>query len=221
MSNNNENVKLTAREIAAAFDTNAGPTVPAILTVEEAAALLRVPIKTIYDWSSRGLLKGCCRKVGKHLRFFRDRLLLKVFNEGLSCTWNLSNHATNPKLIGDVVRIFLKGPTWWANCQVNGRQRRRSLRTTSKKEARRRALLLEADILRGTLPNEGHAGSVASTIEAYRSYLKAENRASKTLVKYNGVLNRVHETGRISEGQDDGRHRLEIRRRLPQAKDRG
>ncbi len=94
--------------------------------------------------------------------------------------------------IGDLVRIFLKGNTWWANCQVNGRQRRRSLHTTSKKEARRRALLLEADLLRGKLPSEGHAGSVASTIEAYRSYLKSEKRAPKTLVKYNGVLNRLH-----------------------------
>lgn len=78
------NLRLTPREIAAAFETNAGPTVPVILTVEEAAALLRVPIATIYDWNSRGLLKGCCRKVGKHVRFFRDRLLQKVFNEGLN-----------------------------------------------------------------------------------------------------------------------------------------
>ncbi len=83
MKANDDNLKLTPREIAAAFETNAGPTVPVILTVEEAADLLRVPTKTIYDWSSRGLLKGCCRKVGKHLRFFRDRLLQKVFNEGL------------------------------------------------------------------------------------------------------------------------------------------
>jgi len=83
MKTNDDNLKLTPREIAAAFETNAGPIVPVILTVEEAAALLRVPEKTIYDWSSRGLLKGCCRRDGKHLRFFRDRLLQKVFNEGL------------------------------------------------------------------------------------------------------------------------------------------
>jgi integrase len=93
--------------------------------------------------------------------------------------------------IGDIVRIFLKGKTWWANFQVNGRQRRQSLHTSSKKEGRRRALLLEADLLRGNPPSEGHAGSVASTIEGYRSYLKAEKRAPKTLVKYNGVLNRL------------------------------
>jgi excisionase family DNA binding protein len=58
-------------------------TIPPVLTVDEAAALLRVPKQTIYDWSARGLLKGCGRKVGKHLRLFRDRLLQRVFNEGL------------------------------------------------------------------------------------------------------------------------------------------
>ncbi len=93
--------------------------------------------------------------------------------------------------IGDIVRIFLKGDAWWANYQVNRRQRRRSLHTTSKKEARRRALLLEADILRGQLQHEGKAGGIGSTVEAYRSYLKTEKRAHKTLVKYNAVLDRV------------------------------
>jgi excisionase family DNA binding protein len=83
MATNDENLRLSAREIAAACDTNAGPAIPVVLTVDEAAALLRVSKETIYDWSSRGLLKGCCRKVGKHLRFFRDRLLQKVFNEGI------------------------------------------------------------------------------------------------------------------------------------------
>jgi excisionase family DNA binding protein len=83
MATNDENLHLTAREIAAAFDTNAGPVVPVVLTVEEAAGLLRVPEGTVYDWSSRGLLKGCCHKVGKHLRFFRDRLIQKAFNEGI------------------------------------------------------------------------------------------------------------------------------------------
>jgi hypothetical protein len=35
------------------------------------AALLQLPRHTIYGWQSRGLPRGCCRKVGKHLRFFR------------------------------------------------------------------------------------------------------------------------------------------------------
>jgi len=55
----------------------------AILTVDQAAGLLQIPPSTIYDWSSRGLLRGCSRRIGKHLRIFRDRLLHKVFCEGL------------------------------------------------------------------------------------------------------------------------------------------
>jgi integrase len=97
------------------------------------------------------------------------------------------------ELIGDVVRIFLKGNLWWANYQINGRQRRQSLRTASKKEARRRALLLEADILRGQLRPESKASGIGTTVEAYRCYLKTEKRAPKTLVKYNKVLDRVQQ----------------------------
>jgi excisionase family DNA binding protein len=55
-----------------------------VLTVDQAADLMQVPKKTIYDWSSRGLLRGCGRKVGKHLRIFRDKFLLHIFNEGLN-----------------------------------------------------------------------------------------------------------------------------------------
>lgn len=59
---------------------------PPILSIDQAAELLQVPKQTIYDWKSRGLLDGCCRKVGKHLRFLRDRLLLKAFNDGINPT---------------------------------------------------------------------------------------------------------------------------------------
>jgi excisionase family DNA binding protein len=79
-----ENLRLTPREIAAAFDHAQGTTTPVILTIDEAAELLRVPKATLYDWRSRGLLTGCCRRVGKHLRFYRDRLIQRVFNEGIN-----------------------------------------------------------------------------------------------------------------------------------------
>lgn len=79
-----EGLDLTAKELANTFaDPHCAAKYPPILTIEEAANLLRLPKATLYDWKSRGLLKGCCRKVGKHLRFFRDRFLLQVFNEGL------------------------------------------------------------------------------------------------------------------------------------------
>jgi excisionase family DNA binding protein len=84
MATDEESLRLSPREIAAAFDGTNGTSAPAVLTVDEAAALLRVPKATLYDWRSRGLLAGCCRKVGKHLRFFRDRLIQKVFNDGIN-----------------------------------------------------------------------------------------------------------------------------------------
>jgi excisionase family DNA binding protein len=78
-------LRLSAEEIHRVFsDPKWAEAYPPILTVDQAASLLGVPKATIYDWSSRGRFSGCARRLGKHLRFFRDRLLLQVFNEGLS-----------------------------------------------------------------------------------------------------------------------------------------
>ncbi len=75
---------LTAKEVVAMFtDPAEAAKFPPVLTVEEAAQLVRVPTQTVYGWSSQGLLKGCSRKVGRHLRILRDKFVLKVFNEGL------------------------------------------------------------------------------------------------------------------------------------------
>ena len=64
-------------------DPNWAGAFPPLLSVDQAARLLQMPKATVYNWSSRGLLKGCSRKVGKHLRLFRDRLVMKIFNQGL------------------------------------------------------------------------------------------------------------------------------------------
>ncbi len=75
-------LKLTNSEISAAFANPGDADVfPPILTIEEAAALLQVPVETLRDWRSRGLLKGCSRRKGKRVRFFRDRLIQWYFNE--------------------------------------------------------------------------------------------------------------------------------------------
>ena len=84
MKRKDGDLKLTKAEIASAFaDPNWAGQYPPVLSVEQAARLLQVPKATIYDWSSRGLLGGCARRVGKYLRFSRDRLMNRVFNEGL------------------------------------------------------------------------------------------------------------------------------------------
>jgi excisionase family DNA binding protein len=85
MAGKDGSLHLTAKELTQAFaDPAWSARFQPVLTVEQAAALLQVSKQTIYDWHSRGLLKGCCRRVGKHLRFFRDRLLVHIFNEGLN-----------------------------------------------------------------------------------------------------------------------------------------
>ena len=77
-------LKLTDREITSSFaDPLCAQRFPPVLTIEQAADLLQIPPQTVYQWRSRGLLGSCCRKIGKHLRFYRDRLIKKVFNEGL------------------------------------------------------------------------------------------------------------------------------------------
>jgi excisionase family DNA binding protein len=82
-------LKLSKTEIAAIFaDTRWATEFPPVLSVDQVARLLQVPKTTIYDWSSRRLLSGCSRRIGKHLRFFRDRLITRVFNEGLDSNDN-------------------------------------------------------------------------------------------------------------------------------------
>lgn len=75
-------LRLSAREISAAFaDPEVAKQFPPILTIDQAADLLQIPKATLYDWRSRGLLNGCSRRIGKHIRFFRDRLINRLFNQ--------------------------------------------------------------------------------------------------------------------------------------------
>ena len=71
----------TDAELAAAFsDPESSRRFPPVLSVAQAAELLQVSAATIHDWSSRGLLSGCARKIGKHLRISRDRFLQQAFH---------------------------------------------------------------------------------------------------------------------------------------------
>jgi len=77
-------LRITKEEIASSFATGDwGNRFPPMLTVDQAAELLSVPKATLYAWKSQGKLKGCCQKLGKHLRFFRDRLIQTVMNDGI------------------------------------------------------------------------------------------------------------------------------------------
>jgi site-specific recombinase XerD len=95
--------------------------------------------------------------------------------------------------VGEIVRIFLRRRIWWANFQRGGRQHRRTLKTTNRKEARRLALLLEADLLGGRYQAKVKALTVDEAVEGYLSHLRTERRAPKTLTKYQAVLVRLVE----------------------------
>ena len=75
---------LTAGEVDGFFSDPAwAAAFPPILTVAQAADLAQVPKQTVYAWSSQGLLAGCSRRAGRHLRILRNKFIQKLFNEGL------------------------------------------------------------------------------------------------------------------------------------------
>ena len=81
---NDDFPKLTDRELAAAFaDPRWAAEFPPVLTIQQAAALLQIPLQTLYQWRSRRLLGGCSRRAGKRVLFFRDRLLKQIFEQGI------------------------------------------------------------------------------------------------------------------------------------------
>jgi hypothetical protein len=72
-------LKLNGTEIASAFASAWGDRYPPILSLRQAAEMAHVSEKTVYDWSSRGLLAGCAVRRGKRLRIFRDRFIRFLF----------------------------------------------------------------------------------------------------------------------------------------------
>jgi integrase len=97
------------------------------------------------------------------------------------------------ELVGDLVRIFQRGQKWHANFQLEGRQIRKALGTTSKKEARRRAIQLEAELLQGRYQRLPRPPAIESVLAAYEEYLRTEGRAGKTISKYLKVFERVRD----------------------------
>ena len=92
---------------------------------------------------------------------------------------------------GERVSIFLRGKTWYCNYQLNDRQVRKSLGTTSKKEAILRAQRLETELARGQVAHQIRIATLTEVIEAFLAHAVAEDRAAKTLSKYRRVTSEV------------------------------
>jgi site-specific recombinase XerD len=93
--------------------------------------------------------------------------------------------------VGDLVSIFRRGRTWYANFQRDGKQQRPSLKTASKKQARRKAIRLEAELLEGRYQPVPTVPTLAAVIKDYTAFLRTERRAAKTLTKYQKVFDRL------------------------------
>jgi len=95
--------------------------------------------------------------------------------------------------IGELVSIFWRDVSWYVNYQL-GRQVRNTLKTKSKKEARRKALAIERDILSGKISLGARSPSIGEVAAAYREAKVAEGLAASTLRKYDfciGLLNQL------------------------------
>jgi len=97
----------------------------------------------------------------------------------------------NREQIGEYVTIFRRGRVWQAIFQLNKKQHRQSLKTSSKKEARLRAMRLEAEIAAGLFKQQQKASTLLEVIEAYREYLAAERRSKATKDKFERVVRLV------------------------------
>ena len=89
--------------------------------------------------------------------------------------------------VGEHVTLYRRGPRWWCYYQLDGQQRRVSLNTTNVKEARRAALLIDADLIRGVHEAQPEPASISEVVEMLLSYMEQENRAPKTLAAYRHV----------------------------------
>ena len=101
------------------------------------------------------------------------------------------NNRSRGELVGNFVRIRKRGTMWYASFHFDGQQQRQSLRTRSKKEARRRALRLEADLTEGRHQPEHKIPSISEVAESYLANSQTEGRTQKTVTKYAAVFRRV------------------------------
>ncbi|MCA9007876.1 MAG: phage integrase SAM-like domain-containing protein, partial [Planctomycetaceae bacterium] len=104
-----------------------------------------------------------------------------------------NNVNINKEKVGVHTSIFLRNSVWYLNAQIRGKQKRKSLKTTNKKEARSKALELERQYLEGDTKKAVSSEPVMITdaIEALMQSCEAENLRLKTITKYRQVLRGV------------------------------
>ncbi len=74
-------INLKPAEIARAFEAdNVRFDHPVIMSPRQVARMLGLSIATIYQWTAEERFKGACRRGGKHMFYWRDRVIERLFN---------------------------------------------------------------------------------------------------------------------------------------------
>ena len=92
--------------------------------------------------------------------------------------------------VGERVICFRRGAWWSAEFYLDGRQQRRSLKTKSIKEARRKASRIDVRLQAGTYQSVPPQKTIKEVIDEYIQHLRTEDRADSTIARYGPELNR-------------------------------
>lgn len=87
-----------------------------------------------------------------------------------------------PERVSSRVTIYLRDQNWWARYSQDGKQQRVSLKTNSKKQARKLAERIAAQLVLGTLPapaSKGH--SIAEVLEKFKANKDLAGMKASTL----------------------------------------
>lgn len=103
---------------------------------------------------------------------------------------------TSTERVGEHVTLYQRGRIWWCYYQLDGRQRRESLKTSNKKEARRAALLIDADLIRNIHEVQPEPVTLNEVIQELLAHTEQEGRAPKTLTAYRHVFRTLLEFAR-------------------------
>jgi integrase len=95
--------------------------------------------------------------------------------------------------VGETVSIKLRGGIWHINYQFNGRQVRKSLKTTSQKKARAKALAIERDLVTGMFDPEKRPPLITTVAGEFRAAKVGEGLARTTLRKYDFCIKLMNE----------------------------
>ena len=98
--------------------------------------------------------------------------------------------------VGERVSIYQRGQTWYCNYQEGRRQVRKSLKTTSRRQAFLSAQKIETELERGMTSAAVEEVCVESAITAFLDNAAVEGRSAKTLAKYRFVMSLVSDHAR-------------------------